>query len=402
SDSASFSVTVPKNFKVVKLEEGRIENSDFKYVAGEEPVVRSENNKTTYFFKSNPFGFSFVCSDYVSTLDTKDGVFYKVYLSPGHENMLKPVTTLSKKLIDFYSDKYYPYSLSEFRVVEAEGIGTIHVNDEYSTCLSTFNYSTHLYEGLKDLGFEKQMSKMLERYFDSIAGVLVHETSHFWFGGLVISEKLNEAFAVFSELLFTEHLDPNLSKELRKYYTDVLIGITDWQNVSLAEVTPYTNPNYNIIYYKGGMIIYMLYDILGDALFDVFHSYFEIYKGEPGAPEKASLEDFIALVNQKKDLKWFFDEWVYKPGLPAYALLNPSISYRNGEYRIDVDIIQKGEIYKMPVEIKVGKNIETFWVDSPVERVGIYSDSLPSRLILDPNWKIPRYGGEVWLNLTDG
>jgi aminopeptidase N len=127
-----------------------------------------------------------------------------------------------------------------------------------------------------------------------------------------------------------------------------------------------------------------------------------MYKGEPGAPEKASLEDFIALVNQKKDLKWFFDEWVYKPGLPAYALLNPSISYRNGEYRIDVDIVQKGEIYKMPVEIKVGKNIETFWVDSPVERVRIYSDSLPSKLILDPNWKIPRYDGEVWLNLTDG
>ena len=87
----------------------------------------------------------------------------------------------------------------------------------------------------------------------------------------------------------------------------------------------------SIGYYKGGMIIYMLYDLLGDELFDIFHDYFEIYSGQPGAPGVASLEDFIDLVNQKKDLKWFFDEWVYRPGLPVYELLLLSTKMVNTE-----------------------------------------------------------------------
>ena len=53
----------------------------------------------------------------------------------------------------------------------------------------------------------------------------------------------------------------------------------------------------------------------------------------------------------------------------------------------------------MPVEILVGENIESFWVDQEVERVTIYTDSLPEKLILDPNWNIPKCGGEVYLDL---
>ena len=69
----------------------------------------------------------------------------------------------------------------------------------------------------------------------------------------------------------------------------------------------------------------MLYQLLGEALFDVFHEYFERYGGTPGSYNKASLEDFISMVNEKKDMSWFFDEWVYHPGLSDYELSNLSI-----------------------------------------------------------------------------
>lgn len=405
-----FSITVPKDFKVLKLSEQKmiiktkVENgSRFaygfpRYIAGAEPAVKLHDGKATYTVKTNNIsGFSFVCSDYVSFIEVKDGIEYRVYLFPEHENMLESTMNLAQEAIEFYSEKFYPYPLKEFRVVEAEMGGTYDANDKYSTSLIMPDCGDFWCEYMKELGVEMEMEECIKEYFNNTEGT-VHETSHFWFGGLVYSTKLSESFATFSEFLFTENFDPDLSRKLRKYYTDVLIETSDWQNVSFADAE-WDLRTFYISYFKGGMIIYMLYDLLGEELFEVLHDYFEIYGGQPGAPGVASLEDFIDLVNQKKDLKWFFDEWVYRPGLPVYELSNPYITRENGGYRIDFDIVQKDGIYEMFVEISAGENIESFWVDQKVERVTIYVDSLPEKLILDPDWKIPRYGGEVYLDL---
>ena len=182
------------------------------------------------------------------------------------------------------------------------------------------------------------MNGHAKEYFDAIEA-LVRETSHLWFMGIVASS-LTEAGPIFSELIFTESFDPELSIELRKYYTQLMMEKNDWRDVSFAEIDVHNcdldyilRTNY-VLYSKGGMILYMLYQLLREALFDVFHEYFERYGGTPGAHNEVALEDFISIANEKKDMSWFFDEWVYHPGLPNYERSNLSIGrekrIRNG------------------------------------------------------------------------
>jgi aminopeptidase N len=147
------------------------------------------------------------------------------------------------------------------------------------------------------------------------------------------------------------------------------------------------------------MILYMLYQLMGGDLFDVFHEYFERYGGVPGAYNKASLEDFTVLVNEKKDMSWFFDEWVYRPGLPDYGLSNLSINRKRGGYELEFDIVQKGYVYAMPIEISAGSHTQEFWVDERAERVKMFVDELPDKIVLDPDYRIPKQN-EVSLTLS--
>lgn len=383
-----FQISVPKSFTVLKVRERTVEK---KYIGGEDPSVEMHEDRAVYTFRTTSNNMWFISAEYVSSNETKDGIEYNVYLFPEHKDKLNETMRLAQELIEFYSERYYPYPLKEFRVVECptNSYETNWANDRYSTTFISFDFSKLLVNAYGD-----KLGESVKEYFDTIF-TITHETSHFWFGGLVASEKLNEAFARFSEILFTESFDPDLSREYRRFLTERLIVSTNnWRNVSLADVDWIPKEgilgNSNIGYDKGGMIIYMLYQILGEELFDVFHEYFERYGGEPGAYNEASLEDFINLVNEKRDMKWFFDEWVYKPGLPDYELSNLSIVRRLRGYRLEFDVVQKGDIYRMPVEISAGSNTQTFMVDQRIERVTMDVDKLPERITLDPDYRIPK------------
>jgi len=386
-----FQISVPKNFTVLKvcepITEVRIEDGMRigypKPIGGEDPSVEMHGDRAVYTFRTTSNSLWFISAEYVSSRETKDGIEYKVYLFPEHEDRLNETMHLAQELIEFYSERYYPYPLKEFRVVEYPGRETNLANNRYSTTFISFDFS----KLLKPYYGDKLGESVIE-YFDTIF-TITHETSHFWFGGLVASEELNEAFATFSEILFTESFDSELSREYRKLVTGVILSTDNWRNVSFADVD-LSLENQNIRYQKGGMIIYMLYQILGEELFDVFHEYFERYGGEPGAYNGASLEDFINLVNEKRDMKWFFDEWVYKPGLPDYELSNLSITRRLRGYKIEFDVIQKEEVYRMPVEISAGSNTQTFMIDQRIERVAMDMDKLPERITLDPDYRIPK------------
>jgi len=387
-----FFISAPKSFTILKLMEFTvdIEVKDSmamgytRFIGGEDPSVEPRDNRVVYTFRTIETDLWFISSEYVSSHKSRDGVNYSVYLFPEHEGMLNKTMNLAQRLIEVYSQGYYPYPLGEFRVVEVPLGGTNYANERYSTSLIMLGRAD-IYR--KSLGVEPNLD--VEDYINT-ASVLIHETSHFWFGGVVASELLNEGLATFSEILFTESFDPELSKELREYYTKIVMKTSDWQNVSLAGVDWSKMATGNIGYYKGGMVVYMLYQLLGEDLFDVFHEYFERYGGVPGAYNKASLDDFISIVNEKKDMSWFFDEWVYKPGLPDYELSNLSITRRLRGYRLEFDVIQKEEVYRMPVEISAGSNTQIFMIDQRIERVAMDVDKLPERITLDPDYKIPK------------
>jgi hypothetical protein len=183
---------------------------------------------------------------------------------------------------------------------------------------------------------------------------IAHETSHQWWGDLVLwrsyrDQWLSEGFADYSGVLYTERRDSNRgdSKELLRLMHDELVAppetLTGVGQGRLADIGPLilgsrlntreTNGAYSVLIYKKGALVLRMLDFLftdpstGDdkAFFDMMKDFVSRY-----ANRAASTENFISVANEHfatspiarsygvKDLNWFFKEWVYEAVLPSY------------------------------------------------------------------------------------
>jgi hypothetical protein len=130
------------------------------------------------------------------------------------------------------------------------------------------------------------------------------------------------------------------------------------------------------IYYrtKATYVLWMLRDLAGDkALSAALRSY------DPG--QDTTPEYFEHLVEQAsgKDLKWFFDDWVYHDkGLPdlSIAAVYPSAASQAGQYLVAIDLANDGYASaEVPVTVHTRKGTQT-------ERVQIPARSKVTRRIL--------------------
>ena len=151
-----------------------------------------------------------------------------------------------------------------------------------------------------------------------------HELGHQWFGDLVTCKDwgdiwLNESFATFMEMFYLEHLN---GKEA--YEADVESYTRQYlQSAHRSKRALSTNmyANYDAMfesghtYSKGGVILHMLRRELGDkAFFASLRRYLKTNRYKP--VETADLENAI-IAETHRDIKPFFDQWVFKPGHPV-------------------------------------------------------------------------------------
>lgn len=186
-----------------------------------------------------------------------------------------------------------------------------------------------------------------------------HELFHQWFGDLVTTESwsnltVNESMANFSETLWFEYkhgkdagdatnfhdtekylADPrNFSKNLvRFYYTDL--------EVMFDEVT----------YSKGGRILNMLRNYVGDsAFFSALNLYLVTNKFKTAEAHNLRLA-FEQVTGQ--DLNWYWNQWYFGSGHPLL-----DISYNYDELKKTAQVIVNqtqatGKIFRIPLAIDV-------------------------------------------------
>jgi aminopeptidase N len=67
-------------------------------------------------------------------------------------------------------------------------------------------------------------------------------------------------------------------------------------------------------YQKGGWILHMLRGEVGDSSFKkIIQEYYKQYKG--GNADTRDFQKIAETVSGRK-LAWFFDQWLYQPGIP--------------------------------------------------------------------------------------
>lgn len=191
---------------------------------------------------------------------------------------------------------------------------------------------------------------------------IAHELFHHWFGDLVTCESwsnlpLNESFANYSQYLWDEHrygvdeADLNAEYEAGNYYQGSAVqGYHDliWFDYDNKE-DMFDLHSYN----KGGRILHMLRNYLGDdAFFTGLNLYLTENKFQPAEFHQLRLA-FEEVSGQ--DLNWFFNQWFLGSGHPVLDF-NQTIDKTNNQLVVTVSQNQNlntTPLYKLPFNIAI-------------------------------------------------
>jgi aminopeptidase N len=227
----------------------------------------------------------------------------------------------------------------------------------------------------------------------AVEDLLAHEIAHQWFGDMA-SEKsfthlwLSEGFATYFTNIYWQHKygDEAFKKRLKKERDEVIQFVKTSSHAVVDSVSSYMdllNPN---SYQKGAWVLHILRNEVGDSVFQkIIRSYYQQYKGS-----NADTKDFEAVAEKVsgKELTWFFDQWLHRPGIPKL-----SANWKRDGNKIKIEIKQNNsQLYQFPLDIGIvstdGKlTTHKLLIKSKDEEFKIESSGT-GKLVLDPDTRL--------------
>ncbi len=203
--------------------------------------------------------------------------------------------------------------------------------------------------------------------------LISHELAHQWFGDLLTCRDwshgwLNESFATYLEMLWDEH------HQGIDYYRQGQVENTELYFGERYRRPIVTNVFHEPIdlfdrhlYEKGSVVLAMLRGLLGD---DQFFRSLQRYVRE-NQERSVITQDLASAISTEtgRNLDWFFDQWVYRPGHPCFRV---SWSYDDDQKLATVSVKQTQStsdgtaIFRMPVTIDFRKGkgrVQSFRVE---------------------------------------
>jgi aminopeptidase N len=189
-------------------------------------------------------------------------------------------------------------------------------------------------------------------------GLIAHETAHQWFGDAVTEREwahiwLSEGFATFFAALWAQHAygDTAYVRETAGMRDAVLKADVVTRRAVIDSVE--TDPNHLLnenSYPKGGFVLRMLRDEVGDsAFFSGLRRYYTAHRHG-----NAMTQDLQAAVEETsgRTLGWFFDQWLRRPG---WAELRTSFAWNGATGRVTLLVEQGARFgaYQLTVPVEV-------------------------------------------------
>jgi len=226
--------------------------------------------------------------------------------------------------------------------------------------------------------------------------LVAHEVAHQWFGDAVTEKDwddvwLSEGFATYFTHLYTEQFSGR-DAFVRGLRADVETILAE-QNAApdqpvihrnLSDMSKVLN---RLVYQKAGWVLHMLRGTIGTEQFwSGIREYYRRYRNG-----NASTDDFRQVMEQAggTPLSWFFDQWLKRPGMPS---LRGSWRYdaAAGKVRIDVSQVQKGDAYRLPLDIGIVNaagqaRIERVEMTQATGTFAVEATTEPASVTLDPN-----------------
>jgi aminopeptidase N len=375
-----------EQFLTVEAQETAISNGELI------EILNNPDGTKTFHFKMNVphsvYLTSFVIGKYVKFADSYKNVPLSVYLYPGREYLNERVFGNTKEMLRIYEELTgiaFPFNKYDQTIVAQFSLGGM--ENITATTLSD-----------RDIFFSDRNRLVVE-------DIISHELSHSWFGNLVTCRNwaelwLNEGFATFMEAAFREKMYGR-NDYLRKIQEDADIYFAEEtiMNRKHGLFNQLARPDESIFdsiaYQKGGAVVHMLRETVGDRIFwKAINIYLNKFKF--GNVETADLQKVFEEVS-KKDLDWFFNQWVFGTGYPKLEVkykYNPSTKRLN----LTVNQTQKsGDLtpaaFLLPLEIELitpgGAVNEKILITKRAETFSLKLSEAPVSVTFDKDLKIP-------------
>jgi aminopeptidase N len=369
--SQEISITVPQDFET--LSNGLLKKS----------LVNKDGTKTDTWVQELPHAV------YLTMIAT--GPFKKVvdstykdfevayYVEPEFEKDAYPIFGRTPEMIRFFEKLLgtkYPW----------KKYAQIAVRDYISGAMENTTATVH------GNTIQKNLNQIVDNNDD---GVIAHELFHHWFGDLVTAESwanlaLNESFADYSEYLWVNYKYGKDEGDWLNY-----IALNQYLNEADEKQLPVIRYNYvdkedmfdSHSYSKGGRILHMLRNELGD---DAFFAGLKLYL-EENKFKNAEIHNLRMAMEavSGKDLNLFFEQWFFIPGHPRIRVEH---SFKNDLLTISVnqqlDSINNW-VYTLPLTIEIGTAdgpiIKTITVNKAQENYKFKWSNAPNYLMEDPD-----------------
>ncbi len=232
------------------------------------------------------------------------------------------------------------------------------------------------------------------------SSLIAHELAHQWFGDKITCRDwqniwLNEGFASYAEALYAQ------SATGQAAYTATMNTFMGRARNTTGTLYVQNIDNVNTIfdsnrsYAKGASVLHMLRGVLGDA---AFFKAIRAYAADPTvAYGTAVTEDLQRIVESSsgRKLDYFFKQWVYGEGFPAYTVAWSNSPQANSPgVRVRIQQAPRSSSpgsFTMPVQLRVqssaGDTLVTVFNDQADQFFTLPAKGTPTGVVFDPyNW----------------
>tara|TARA_B110000114_G_scaffold12568_1_gene12266 strand:+ start:2063 stop:4504 length:2442 start_codon:yes stop_codon:yes gene_type:complete len=320
-------ITVPK--KYVTLSNGALISQ-----------TNQDTTRTDYWRmdqKHAPYLFFMGVGAFEIIADTYKDITVNYYVEKEYAEYAKDIFGNTPEMLQFFSEKLgveYPWNK----------YSQIVVRDYVSGAMENTTAVVHGEQALQMPG------QLIDE--NKHENTIAHELFHHWFGDLVTSESwsnltLNESFANYSEYLWQAYKYGEEAAEMHWYENTKLYieGQEAAKNLVRFNYVDKEDMFDLVSYNKGGAILHMLRNYVGDAAFFAsLKTYLNKYQF------KAAEAHQLRLVFEEvtgKDLNWFFNQWYFGANHPKLSI---SYDYNILRKTVTINIRQlQAEEFQFPL-----------------------------------------------------
>lgn len=361
-----------------------------------ETIENKDHTRTFHYISEMPFPnylVSLVVGEYVDVIQNSNGIAIHNYGYPHELEAVKVTTKLLPKMMQFIEEKTaskYPYQ--QYTQVVVQDYPFPGLIGQHGASILSDNY-------IDDYGVHNDFKYLWD-------GVAVQALTNQWFGNLLMPKSwddiwINKAFGQYFAGLFT--IKDHSKTEYLSYYLpfERNIALANWNATNkhplvIHQIKEITNiASDNDYSYKGSLILHMLQKEVGE---DNWWKAVQLFI-KSHANKTVSTKDFQIAIEQTigKSYQWFFDQWVYKMGIPKFKVTKQYNTSKK-ELKIIVNQTQnkdssteygQTEFFQGKMDIEIDQNIIPILIQAKKENIFYFTLSKAPDFVnfnFEENW----------------